>query len=129
MWIVCAALFHAVPSHAGPTGCIHVWRGYRASYPCSVDPQCDGPGGTQCLLGEYNYTYPWQRLDCETLEPTNSCSSEEEIAAYQAWVEASVPKQGTGESCENPWSGVFVGCNPKPEPKSCTDPLRHAVND
>ena len=32
------------------------------------------------------------------------------------------------DRCENPWSGVFIGCNLAPEPNSCQNPINNKAN-
>jgi RHS repeat-associated protein len=118
------SLLAAIPAQAGPTGCIYIWRFLRMSYPCPTPTGCGSP--CYCSFGEYCYTPSYQVLDCATGEPTSSCSSTAENEAYQAWRGANVPVGA--EQCENPWSGVFIGCNQAPEPTSCQDTVKK-VND
>ena len=113
------SLLAAIPAQAGPTGCIRTFRPIRWSYSCPTPTGCGSP--CSCGCGEYCYDYPYQVLDCATGEPTNSCSSTAENEAYAAWLDANLPVGA--DRCENPWSGVFIGCNQAPEPNTCGNPI------
>lgn len=120
------SLLVATSAHAGPTGCIYIWRSVPNSISCPTQTGCGSP--CWCAFGQYCHTPSWVRLDCATGEPTSSCSSTAENEAYADWVAANVP-QGS-ELCDNAWSGVFIGCNKAPEPKTCdANPVGHAINE
>ena len=89
MIVVWSSLLAAVPVEAGPTGCIYVWRSVRQSYSCPTQTGCGSP--CYCGFEEYCFFPTWQRLDCATGEPTNSCSSTAENEAYAAWLDANLP--------------------------------------
>ena len=108
----------AQPAIAGPCGS-NVIRVYYPHFPkWGICQQQGGCAPSGCPYGQGRYTILWQDFQCDN-EQAIDCPVPPENVLVQ-WVDANVP-HGYPEVCENPFSGVFNGCNGMPEPNDCRE--------
>jgi len=76
-------------------------------------PKVNGIGVAPCSAGQARYQYYLSQLSCSD-DPCTGASAE-----YADWERENMPTLNTPEICDNPWSGLYVGCSAKPEPTPC----------
>jgi YD repeat-containing protein len=79
--------------------------------------------GHCCADGERTFQAVRTDIDCDGIAPI--CGGPED--GWVAWEYANRP-QNRPETCENPWSDMYVDCDAGPEPKSPREPVNSCSN-